>query len=490
MELHTHTVIMQAECFVETTLMEGMVECAIRLVAPESTTRNPIHIILLIDISESMEDSNKLENVKVCCQSMLQFLQDHDRISLITFGETAQLHLQRVAADETNKTFIRERIQTLQVNGCTNLSAGLGYVHTILDSSVDEGNQQKTGLLLLTDGHANRGVSEPSELRSIMQQLHTKYDYLSIHNVAYGADHNQSLLRAFAEDNAGSYNVVNTIEDTAFAFGDALGGLMSCAYQNVVVELPLGSIVHGPWKTTQENSKVVIQVGDVYSGTKPLILCKIPDSGDIVCKGMELPTYVSWSKTPSRTPIETRMIDIELTRLRYKCTELLQSINQFRVSRDDASALQMKINEFEHAVQDTFFNGHPIANLLRNEVSVCRTLLEEKMNMGFTERQEIRMVAEQHIASIGLGRGFSSPMAHHRRRRRRSSTEFTWGVGAGAVRIQTQDPYDEDENPITLVPESAPSEEVTHLDESCFQNPIQTQLATLMRHASQPHNHS
>lgn len=483
---------MQAQCFTEQAEVEGMVDCAVRLVAPESSTRNPIHIILCIDISESMSDSNKLENVKICCQSMLQFLQDHDRISLITFGETAQLHLQRVAADETHKTFIRERVQTLQVNGCTNLSAGLGYVHTILDSSVDEQtNQQKTGLLLLTDGHANLGVSEPSELRSIMQQLHTKYEYLSIHNVAYGTDHNQSLLRAFAEDNSGSYNVVNTIEDTAFAFGDALGGLMSCAYQNVVIEAPSGTRVKGPWKTTQESSKVVIQVGDVYSGTKPLILCNVPSAaiGSIVCKGMELPTFVPWTMTPDRIPIETRMIDIELTRLRYKCTELLQSINQFRVSRDDASALQTKIDEFEHAVQDSFFDGHPIANLLRNEVSVCRTLLEEKMHMGFTDRQEISTVAEQHIASIGLGRGFSSPMAHHRRRRH-SSHEFTWGVGAGAVRIQTQEPYDEDENPATLVPDSNRSAEPVHLDESCFQNPIQTQLATLMRHASQPHNHS
>ncbi len=480
---------MQVELYTEPSQDSSMTECAIRLLAPDTSTRNPVHIIFLIDISTSMDDDNKLENVKQCCSNMLQFLNEQDRISLITFGETGTLHLQRVAADETNKTSIRDTIQRLCSDGCTNLSAGLGHVHTVCQTS---GPSIKTGLLLLTDGHANRGVSDPIQLRSLMRTLRKRYEQLSIQCMAYGVDHNQELLRGFAEDNAGSYNVVNSIEDTAFAFGDALGGLMSCAFQNVVLQVPADTNVHGPWVTTHSTTSKTIQVGDVYSGTKPLVLCTIPTAtlavhpNPIVCKGMELPTFQPFTITPTPTPISSRMSDIELTRLRYKCTELLRTINTFNSRVDDASAIQTKIDEFERAVHDTFFDGHPIANLLRHEVAVLRNLLSEQQYAGYSTRQTLSVVAEQHIASIGLARGFSSPMAHHRRHRRRSSTEFGWG----GVAVRTVDSSD-DENPVSLVPDSTGSAETPiHLDESTFQNSIQRQMATLMRHASQPSNDS
>ena len=485
---------MQVELYTEPSQDSSMTECAIRLLAPDVSTRNPVHIILLIDISTSMDENNKLENVKQCCSNMLQFLNEHDRISLITFGETGTLHLQRVAADETNKTSIRETIQHLQSDGCTNLSAGLGHVHTVCQEG---GDAIKTGLLLLTDGDANRGVSTPDELRSLMRNLRGTYEQLSIQCVAYGVDHNQELLRGFAEDNAGSYNVVNDIEDTAFAFGDALGGLMSCAFQNVVIQVPSETKVHGPWVTSHEHTYRKIHIGDVYSGTKPLVLCTIPKSEleqptlPIVCKGMALPTFHPFSITPTVIPIQSRMIDIELTRLRYKCTELLQSLKNWQSGNE--TILQTKIQDFQTAVEDTFFDGHPIANLLRNEVAVLRTLLDERMNMGYSDRQALNVVAEQHITSIGLGRGFSSPMANHRRRRRRSTHEFTWGISIqNPIQTLDVDAYgDGDENPVSLVPDPTVSAETPiHLDESTFQNPIQRQMATLMRHASQPCNHS
>lgn len=123
---------------------DASVRAAIRITAPETVTRIPTHFILLIDVSESMLDERKLENVKRCSSLLLNFLKEDDTISLISFGEDAKLHLNHVSADEGNKATIKQAIQNLQCSGCTNLSAGLGYVRTVC-----EGQSQKTGLLLL-----------------------------------------------------------------------------------------------------------------------------------------------------------------------------------------------------------------------------------------------------------------------------------------------------------------------------------------------------
>ncbi len=451
-----------------------MTTYAVRLKAPETVERIPSHFILLIDVSESMLDGRKLENVKRCASLILNFMKENDRISLISFGEDATLHLKRVAADEGNKATIRHTIDGLTCNGCTNLSAGLGYVREVC-----EGDAQKTGLLILTDGHANRGASKPAELRGIVGGLTTAFPHLSVHCVAYGSDHNEELMRAIAEDVQGSYNVVNSIEDTAFAFGDTLGGLMSCAYQNVRVEVPAGCIVAGSYKTSEsvDGGRMTITVGDVYAGTKPLVLFKVPAEfgmgAEVHVRGMTLPDLVAWSVSPIPQTCSERQKDIELVRNRHLCTLLLKDIhNWHRLTAEQKSKMSERISFFENAINDPFFNDDPVGKLLRDEVQVLRDLLV-RAESGYTDH-EAQVLTSQHITSIGLGRGFSSPMARRSGFPRAPSRPM---VREHMGHVWSMTRYDEEVTDPASVSSQPP---VT----SAFQNNLQTQIAELMRDAT------
>lgn len=430
-----------------------MIPCAIRLKAPQSTDRIPTHIILLLDVSESMQVDNKLENVKRCCELILDFLNENDRLSLITFGETGTLYLNSVSVSDLQKGGIQDVIKKLYVNGCTNLSAGLAYVKEVCS---EDTSNLKTGLLLLTDGYANRGLCRPTDLIDICSQLKTSFTNLSIHCVAYGTDHNADLLKTISEQCSGSYNIVKTIEDTAFAFGDTLGGLMSCAFQNVIIKVPEESKIHGPHTTRIVDGRKQIVLGDIYSGTKPLILFDIPsqtinDPEVVQIQGSLLPSLEKFTIAPICQRSENeREIDIELTRLRYTCAELLKAIGSWRtLAADEKSALSERIDAFEMAVNDAFYNGNSVAALLRNEVAV----LKQGMREDSLSREDNANL-NQHIASIGLARGFSTPM-----------------------------------RPIRVVPptELTPEEEAEPL-EYTFQNAMQSQIASVMRSISQdPH---
>lgn len=447
--------------------------CAIRIKAPENVSRIPSHIILLIDISESMMDENKLANVKQCASSIVDFLNDSDTLSLITFGESAEIHLKQVPTDQLHKDSIRARIKSLHVNGCTNLSAGLGLVQQVCEGSV-----HKSGLLLLTDGHANRGVADPNTLQSLVSVIHGQFPTLSIHCVGYGHDHNADLLQQIAQNVQGSYNVVNNIEDTAFAFGDTLGGLMSCAFQNVTVTVPNGSIVQGPYVTRQTDTHCTIHIGDVYSGTKPLLLVDIPreaymnhQSPIVMITGMALPSFQLFECAPIPSSVHSQQQDVTFTRLRYKCTEILHSIKNIR--RHDsfgAISIRQQIDEFAEACADTFPTGHPITNLLRSEIPIMYFLLNEAERGD--RNQASNIMTTQHITSIALGRGFSSPTATPLHRTTR---------GSGTMRrrmARSVTPESDDENPQEI--ESNP----THF---AFQNNIQSQIASLMREQTQQH---
>jgi hypothetical protein len=463
-------------------LLTEKVPCAIRLKAPATVERISTHFILLLDVSESMSDNNKLENVKKCSQLVLNFLTPEDTVSLITFGESAQLHLKRVSADDTHKQIIKSTIQNLSCDGCTNLSAGLAYIREVC-----EGSTQKTGLLVLTDGHANRGVHEPSSLRSIVSELRNSFTNLSIHCIAYGEDHNAELLKNIAEDNQGSYNIVNTIEDTAFAFGETLGGLMSCAFQNVKIIIPSNTTVHGTYKITEQEGKKTIHIGDVYSGTSPLILIDILSNElhnpqVITIEGMTLPDLKPFQHHPTLTNIQGRQIDIELTKLRYTCSEILKDIREWELlTEEKREEIPTRITAFETQIKDEYYNENQIAIMLRAEVSVLRTLYN-RAKLNRIDHSE-RVVMTQHMTSIGLARGFSSPMAPSRHRLRRQNAGHFGSLVSnprqGLLSVGTEPA----ENPDT--DSENEDGQITPPTTAGFQNQVQMRVASLMRTASQ-----
>jgi hypothetical protein len=407
-----------------------------------------------------MNDDHKLDNIKRCAELVVGLLNAQDSMSLITFGDAATVHFKHMAATETNKAVMCSILRGLRCDGCTNLSAGLGYVREVCEESA-----QKSGLLLLTDGHANRGVYDPDSLCRIVQSLRSDFETLSVHCVAYGTNHNAELLRSVAEDSQGSYAIVNTVEDAATAFGDTLGGLMSCAAQNTTVCVPAGSIVHGPQKVRNEDGGCFVDLGDVYAGTTPLILVDIPEAaaGGAECisvRGMLLPELQMWRVCPILVEAEGRQIDIELVKLRYVCADLLADIMKWRgLTNVERVELEAHLAAFIAKLGDEAYAGNPVADILRREVPVLQETLE-RAQRGCLHIDD-NVIVNQHIASIGLGRGFSTPRAPRAPR------------AAGRRAQVWSEAEDPDE---TSVLESAHG----------FQNALQSHISQMLRAASQP----
>lgn len=453
---------------------DGLVPCAIQLKAPEVVDHISTHFVLLCDISESMMDDRKLENVKSCVSLILDFLQDSDKLSLISFGDDATVHLKQMPTDATHKETIRSSIQGLRCNGCTNLSAGLSCIQEVVEGAIT----QKTGLLILTDGHANRGVSAPAELRSLVSRIAERNSGLSVHCVAYGADHNDALLSAVAQDVQGSYNVVTSMQDTAFAFGDTLGGLMSCAFQNVTVEVPVESVVHGPLKQSVVGDKRIVRIGDIYAGTKPLLLMDIPAASlsaisCVTAKGVELPSLNNFGMNPIPSLLEERNAEIELTRLRYECTDILQDLNNWEnLTQEQKNGMEARITIFENKAEDNFYEGNLLASLLKDEIPVLRKLLRD--NLRGRLDTESHVMASQHMTTLGTGRGFNTPSAPRiRRQGARAFLGFSSSPPGG-------EPEEEQDNWNPTNPAPVPLRPT----ESAFQNPVQSRLSALLRTAS------
>ena len=127
--------------------------------------------------------------------------------------------------------------------------------------------------MLLTDGHANRGVSEPDGIVELLKGVlgGENSDNISVNTFGYGADHQADLLRRISEasDTPGSYYFVEEKDDVSSAFGDCLGGLLSVVAQNIrlTIEGCDGTTVEVAHDkgVRQSATKWTVDLGDIFA---------------------------------------------------------------------------------------------------------------------------------------------------------------------------------------------------------------------------------
>jgi len=234
--------------------------------------RTPVHLSCVLDTSGSMMTDQKLENVKQSLTFLLDFLGPEDQLSIVVFSDQARTILERTMTTLTNKEHIRTQISFIQANGNTNLSAGLVEAR---DALLLNSDSVKQGMLVLTDGHANRGTTRSSDLVELVRATMRKYTGTSISCIGYGTDHNASLLQQISAEGGGAYYIVNNAEDVAVVFGNVLGGLMSCTYQQVQLTFPAGTELKTRYPTNGTSDGLRVAIGDLPAGMEAVVLAKM-----------------------------------------------------------------------------------------------------------------------------------------------------------------------------------------------------------------------
>lgn len=363
------------------------------------TERQPVHMILLVDSSGSMEEDNKMSSVKRSIQLLQVLLCSNDRLSVVSFADDSKVIVSRASATPEDRTAIQYRVDTIQPNGSTNLSAGLLEVRSLVEGP-DSGRKQ--GVLILTDGHANAGVMTSKGLVEIVSRIQLESPGLSVTTVAYGDDHNTEVLTEIAKAGGGAYNLVRNLEDVATVFGDILGGLVSVSAQKVEVQLPPGAVANTQYRTTVDAGLTSVYVGDLYSEAEVTILfSSAPSFGAIRIKGTNMET-LDVIDTVVESQLLTNMADIPISLLvadyRNKVSDVLLKL------RLGGSKTQLKVtvNDLLTALAaEDRLRQHPLRSMLLEDLENAKNLLARGSSLTQNELTEV----SQHSAYLGMARG-------------------------------------------------------------------------------------
>ncbi len=192
----------------------------------------PLHVVMLLDNSGSMERADRAQVVRHALSTISRQLKAEDRLSVVTFARTPQLRLEAVSGEQISELPTQLGGQTPE--GGTNLEEALKLAYaTASRHFIAAGNNR---VVLLTDGAANLGDVLPESLKTNVESWRQRGIALDCFGIGWEGL-NDRLLETLARHGDGRYGFLNSPDDADTTFATQLLGALQVAASDVKVQV-------------------------------------------------------------------------------------------------------------------------------------------------------------------------------------------------------------------------------------------------------------
>ncbi|MCB9654491.1 MAG: VWA domain-containing protein [Deltaproteobacteria bacterium] len=236
-------------------------------------SRPSLAVALVIDRSGSMA-GEKMMRAREAAKALVARLLDDDQVALISYASdfSEDVPLVRIKGQRER---IARAIDRLLDGGGTNLGGGLTAAIKALTGPTIHAEARR--VILLSDGNANQGVTDPATLAQRVQAA--RQDGITVSTLGLGLDFNEDLMTLIAESAGGGYYYARNAEAIDDAFEAELNGLTKLAARTVEVGFELGendsvATVYG-YRTELHQGRIVLPVGDMSAGEHRRIMVEL-----------------------------------------------------------------------------------------------------------------------------------------------------------------------------------------------------------------------
>jgi Ca-activated chloride channel family protein len=249
-----------------------LLELAAPAAEPTDATRPAATLQVVLDRSGSMAEDGRLEGAKTALLALIDRLEPTDNFGLVAFDDEALVVVP--AGPLADKDRARAAVSALEVGGMTDLSSG--YLRGLQEARRVAGAAGAT-VLLISDGHANQGVTDHDRLRGIAAQAF-KHGVTTA-TLGYGLGYDELLLGAIADSGAGEALFAEDPDTAGKLISTQVEGLLAKSAQaaSLMIKMhrPVASVfVMGGLPTVQlPDASVMVELGDLWAGeTRKLLL--------------------------------------------------------------------------------------------------------------------------------------------------------------------------------------------------------------------------
>jgi len=202
----------------------------------DRTFAPPCSVALVVDCSGSMSERGKMDQVRAGLREFAARLRPDDEVALVAFSTEARVVVGLRPCRDGR--WLQSAIEELQPDGNTNLHAGL--MLGLRELAAAEDRTRAARVVLLTDGLANTGVTDPAQI--VADATGFSRRSIDISTIGVGQNLDVPLLEKLARGTRGLFHFVADATDVQKVFVKELDSLLapSARRPHLEVTLPRG----------------------------------------------------------------------------------------------------------------------------------------------------------------------------------------------------------------------------------------------------------
>jgi Ca-activated chloride channel family protein len=321
----------QEETAMPSTNLTLTAECDRRLVAAEVSSqrtvewivgapdvarradRAPLNLALVLDRSGSMQ-GDKLRYVQQAACHVLDLLDERDLVAVVAYDDQVTMIATSERITERTRGDLKQRINALRPGGWTDLSGG--WLAGCRDVAAHQVSQGVNRALLLTDGLANRGMTDIEELTHHACELRRRG--VSTSTFGVGLDFNEQLLEALAEQGGGHFYYIERPELIPDVFRRELGELLTVVAREVFlsIAIPRGVALEllGDLPHEREADRLRVFLGDLCAGERRALYTRVLTPPDALGTSVALRAELGYADLDGRTTTTTTELSFAYVR--------------------------------------------------------------------------------------------------------------------------------------------------------------------------------
>lgn len=226
--------------------------------------RRPMNIAVVLDRSGSMAEQRKMEYAKSALNKLIDQLSAEDIFSLVVYDDGIDV-LRPARRVGSTRGELKRLVSDIVPRNSTNLGGGM--LEGLRQTERNIGKEYVNRVILISDGLANQGITDPYELSRIARRSRGKG--ISLTTMGVGLDYNENLMVELSESGGGNYYFIESPAQLASIMHREFHAASSVLAQNAFLELRLGRGVRVldviGCERVLDGDVCRIPVGDVYA---------------------------------------------------------------------------------------------------------------------------------------------------------------------------------------------------------------------------------
>jgi len=246
------------------------------LTAPEAVARAvrpAVNLAIVLDRSGSM-GGQKIVVARQAVAHALCLLTPRDRVALVAFDDEVDRVVGSTPATREARRQALSALDHIDARGTTNLAGGWNV--GCAEVAAHLAGESIGRCLLVTDGQANRGETDPAALGRLAAAMRQRGVATSTFGI--GADFDERTLQQMAEGGQGHFYFVENVGAIPDLLASELGDALEIVAREaaLVLHLPEGVGVEplGPFRVAAAGRVVRIELGDLTSGQELRLVLK------------------------------------------------------------------------------------------------------------------------------------------------------------------------------------------------------------------------